>query len=228
MERAPGRADRAALRSRDPLRLGEEGRLNLARALADLLPAVHAVDVERFEAALGPTPADPAACEIDRWSQEIERARRESQPGLAYLAAWLDEQRPPPPPRPALVHGDFRPANVLVGDDGRITALLDWEFAHLGDPAEDLGWYTTPLYAQEHGIPDRWSTQDFLDRCGAGDVSPERLRFWQVLALFKLSAIALIGVASFLSAESDRASGPVDALVRTAVAATRSPSRGRT
>ncbi len=40
-----------------------------------------------------------------------------------------------------LVHGDFGPNNVLL--DGRaqtVTAVLDWEWAHAGDPVEDLAW----------------------------------------------------------------------------------------
>ena len=38
-----------------------------------------------------------------------------------------------------VVHGDFGPQNVLV-DDRRISALVDWEFAHIGRPVEDLAW----------------------------------------------------------------------------------------
>ena len=45
---------------------------------------------------------------------------------------------------PVLVHADFKPGNILLDGD-RITALLDWELAHLGDPLEDLGWVTQPL-----------------------------------------------------------------------------------
>ncbi len=41
----------------------------------------------------------------------------------------------------ALVHGDFGPNNVLIDPRSfAVTALLDWEFAHLGDPIEDLAW----------------------------------------------------------------------------------------
>ncbi len=40
---------------------------------------------------------------------------------------------------PVLVHGDFGPQNVVIEDD-RITALVDWEFAHIGQPVEDLAW----------------------------------------------------------------------------------------
>ena len=40
-----------------------------------------------------------------------------------------------------LVHGDFGPNNILIDPESfEITALLDWEFAHLGDPIEDLAW----------------------------------------------------------------------------------------
>ena len=40
---------------------------------------------------------------------------------------------------PVIVHGDFGPQNVLI-EGGRITALVDWEFAHVGQPVEDLAW----------------------------------------------------------------------------------------
>ena len=40
-----------------------------------------------------------------------------------------------------LVHGDFGPQNVLIDHEAnRVTALLDWEFAHLGSSIEDLAW----------------------------------------------------------------------------------------
>ena len=40
-----------------------------------------------------------------------------------------------------LVHGDYGPNNVLLDPaTSEITAVLDWEWAHAGDPAEDLAW----------------------------------------------------------------------------------------
>ena len=48
----------------------------------------------------------------------------------------------PRPLRLSLVHGDFNPANFLY-DNGRVTALIDWENSRGGDPREDLGWMTT-------------------------------------------------------------------------------------
>lgn len=40
-----------------------------------------------------------------------------------------------------IVHGDFGPQNLLVTPNlDRALALLDWEWAHLGEPVEDLAW----------------------------------------------------------------------------------------
>jgi aminoglycoside phosphotransferase (APT) family kinase protein len=55
--------------------------------------------------------------------------------------AWLAE-RLPDAPASALVHGDFRSGNFIVGRDG-LRAVLDWELAHLGHPMEDIGWLCT-------------------------------------------------------------------------------------
>jgi aminoglycoside phosphotransferase (APT) family kinase protein len=43
------------------------------------------------------------------------------------------------PRAPTLVHSDFNPKNILVGQDGRVTAILDWEFAMAADPLIDFG-----------------------------------------------------------------------------------------
>lgn len=217
MERSPGRTDRAMLRSRDPLDLGLSGRMAVARALPGLLAGVHRVEAAPLATFLAEPPADPAAAEIARWEAEIERVRLEPQPELALVALWLWEHRPAPPARVALVHGDFRPANVLVGGDASVTVLLDWEFAHLGDPAEDLGWYTSSIYRLEHFLDDAWGPADFLaayEAAGGTVPTPERLRFWQVLAGFKLGAIALAGIHSFVSGTTDRAAAPAAGLLR--------------
>lgn len=56
------------------------------------------------------------------------------------LDAFLTLRRNKPRPLPlSLIHGDFNPANFLYAD-GRVTALIDWENARVGDPREDLGW----------------------------------------------------------------------------------------
>jgi tRNA A-37 threonylcarbamoyl transferase component Bud32 len=52
----------------------------------------------------------------------------------------LGESYGPPREGSVLVHGDFGPQNMLFAATGQLVALVDWEFAHLGDPIEDLAW----------------------------------------------------------------------------------------
>jgi aminoglycoside phosphotransferase (APT) family kinase protein len=60
-------------------------------------------------------------------------------PAFAELLAWLKLERPEPPSRLSLVHGDLWPANVLVKGKA-ITGLVDWTMGAIGDPALDLGF----------------------------------------------------------------------------------------
>ncbi len=96
------------------------------------------------------TPGDvPALAAPSSWDayidEQIGRWRAladnyvEALPIISYLAAWMDHHRPPPLPL-RLVHGDPQAANVIVDGHGD-WHLIDWEFARIGDPREDLGYY---------------------------------------------------------------------------------------
>ena len=70
---------------------------------------------------------------------------------MAHRAfAWLKRNQPKACRR-RLVHGDYRLGNFLEQND-RITAILDWELVHLGDPVEDLGWAFLPQYRGGTGL----------------------------------------------------------------------------
>jgi aminoglycoside phosphotransferase (APT) family kinase protein len=64
---------------------------------------------------------------------------------------WLRQHRPDEGPR-CLVHGDFRNGNLLVDERG-LSAVLDWELAHIGYPAEDLGYICGNVW--RFGRPDK-------------------------------------------------------------------------
>ena len=74
---------------------------------------------------------------------------------------------------PVLVHGDFGPQNVLI-DDGRITALVDWEFAHIGQPVEDLAWAEWIVRMHHPDAVD--ALPELLDASGLGIEWPARHR----------------------------------------------------
>jgi len=110
-------------------------------------------------------------------------------PAIEYGLWWLRAQRPEP--LPAVVnHGDFRIGNVVVSG-GRLVALLDWEFAHLSDPREDLAW---PLIrAWRFGRDDRRfggfeDVEPVLERYANAtgrDVAVADLYWWEVLGNVK-------------------------------------------
>jgi aminoglycoside phosphotransferase (APT) family kinase protein len=68
-----------------------------------------------------------------------EAASVNSDPTWRYIAAWLEANKPPPLPL-RLTHGDPQAPNIMIDHDGNYL-VVDWEFAAIGDPREDLGWY---------------------------------------------------------------------------------------
>ena len=120
----------------------EAARQVLAGQMGAALAALHRVDVDRFglRELLPAPPAgrSPALLNIEQAEEDLDRIG-EPHPGIELVLRWLRRHEPPPPARLVLVHGDFRIGNMMVTREG-LSGVLDWEFAHLGDPAEDLAW----------------------------------------------------------------------------------------
>ena len=105
------------------------------------------------------------------------------------------------------LHGDFKAGNVLLTGD-EVSLVLDWETVHLGDPQEDLGWVTNPLRAREHRIEGMWEPDDLVARWAEKTgLTPdsEAIRWWRVLANFKLCVIVLTGTHAFVNGQLDQA-----------------------
>lgn len=209
-----GVADRKALTEENHLGLNLEQRIRLARELCCFLARLHIVELDT-SALDTPAAVTPAHSVLDEWELRMQQVALEPQPDLYFVLGWLRAHVPSCNPS-VLVHGDFRPGNVLV-QDGRLRVVLDWETAHLGDPLEDLGWHFAPYYRREHFIPGHWEPVDFLAEY-AGitgvKVDTEALEFWVVLALFKICVIALGGIEAFCSGSSERVMSPAPRLFR--------------
>ena len=83
----------------------------------------------------------------------------------------------------SLVHGDLRFGNLLHSQ-GRLTALLDWEMTHLGDPIEDLGWVYRDLWSPATSLSFDGFLAAYVE-AGGGPVDPDHLRWYQVLSEVK-------------------------------------------
>ena len=189
-ERAPGTADIRGLRRAD----GDGAVASVARQLAAAAARLHAVDTRPFTHLPAAEPGSTALTQLQRWEDQFRRQRLEPPPELVYLFAWL-RRRPPRARRISVVHGDLRFGNLLYDGD-RLTALLDWEMVHLGDPVEDLGWVYRALWSPERAVPFDAFLAAYAE--AGGDVpDPEHLRWYQVFAEVKHATISLTAGRSF-------------------------------
>lgn len=177
----------------------------LSERFCDTAAAFHSVDVAALPLE---RPADWDAylgSVIGSWSA-AERAHLESDPFMRYMGAWLSAHRPPPAPF-ALVHGDFQLANVLVAPSGEFS-VVDWEFAHVGDPREDLGWskaVATVAPPDLVGEDEAAFCARYRERTGLGPevVNPLTLAYFSVLAAARIYSTLLVQLAAFAEGRND-------------------------
>jgi len=140
------------------------------------------------------TPEGAALAQLAQWEEQFDRQRLEPHPSLAYAFSWL-RSNAPIASHISVVHGDLRFGNLLYDDD-RLTALVDWEMVHLGDPVEDLGWVYRRIWTPERSLP----FEEFLaayEHEAARPVDRETLRWYQAFSEAKHAMISLTAARSF-------------------------------
>lgn len=170
----------------------------------DTLIALHQVDVNATGLAhLGKGPGYPRR-QIEGWSERYRRARTWNVPRGESVMRWL-EANLPPSERVCVVHNDFRFDNVVLDRDDptRVTGVLDWEMATIGDPLMDLGnslaywiqadddFIARSTRRQPTHLPGMLTRDEvvayYANRTG---ITIENWPFYEVYGLFRLSAIA--------------------------------------
>jgi aminoglycoside phosphotransferase (APT) family kinase protein len=187
LERVPGEDLRKAL-ARDVV----DDRPALGRSIAEAQAAIHAVDPNRLDGGLDTGTDDPIGREIARWADLVAHDDEDPSPLLRAAAGWLAANQPAATEQ-RLVHGDLKANNLLVRG-GQLTAVLDWELVHVGDPHADLAW--TLLWTTDADIVNGLlGAEDYLAAYEAASgrrVDRDVLRFWELHALVKLAAILRI------------------------------------
>ncbi len=182
----------------------------LCRTFLDVLVELHQVDPG--QAGLGSLDRGPGyvARQVGGWSKRFRAARTDDVGDYEQVMTWLDEHQPDDVAS-RVVHNDFRLDNVVLGPPAagsvplRVTGVLDWEMATLGDPLMDLGgalayWIQADddedylaIRRQPSHVPGMLTRAEmvayYAERSGF-EVSPEQWRFYEVFGLFRLGVIA--------------------------------------
>jgi len=197
MERVPGRADFDKIA--DP-----EERLRIATHFMECLAQLHALSPEKLELSdlrVPRTPQEHASLELDASEKLLASLTSRREPLLSFALGWLRRNLPERVERTALLQGDTGPGNFLF-HEGRVSAVLDWEFAHFGDPLEDLGWICVRDVATPFG--DLGAVFRLYERLSGVPLDLARVRYYRVAALVRTIA-ALVVANQTLDANADAA-----------------------
>jgi len=164
----------------------EEIRPRLAHECGVILAKLHAIDPVATGLAQDLKTVSTESFVREMW--ERYQSYGSAMPMIDYTARWLLDNLPPESTA-KLVHNDFRNGNLMVTPQG-VTAVLDWELAHLGDPIRDLGWICTNSWRfgnREMPVGGFGRLEDLLDgyeSVSGTRVAEEHVHFWEVFGSF--------------------------------------------
>ena len=167
------------------------------RRFIDSIAAVHRIDWRGSAVAAVARGHDATLADEVAWWRAYVDWSSDGQPlgPLVTALEWCAAQCPVNEPAPSLLWGDPRLGNVIVGPDGDLRALLDWELATIGPGEMDLAWYlvlddalTTMVHRRVPGFPDRDATVDrYQEQLGR---AVEDLAWHEVFALTRAFAVS--------------------------------------
>jgi aminoglycoside phosphotransferase (APT) family kinase protein len=199
------RLDGVILRKELPFELAPAEAATLCEHAWEALVRLHDVDVSSVpglaELARG---EGYVARQVTGWSDRLGRAATDDLGDWSDLTAWLAERQPPDTGQ-CLIHNDWRFDNlVLDRAELRVTGVLDWEMATVGDPLMDLGgalayWiqadddaFFRDFRRQPTTSPGMWTREEVVDWYCARRGIPmtlDRWRFYEAFGLFRLAVI---------------------------------------
>ncbi len=139
--------------------------------------------------------------ELAHWEAILDDGEDVVEPILRGAIRWLRRNPPTEPAKPAIVHGDYRSGNFLFLPDGSISAVLDWEMCHVGDPLEDIVWAINPMWTMERHFPLDEGLSIWEQASGL-KVDRAALEWWRLFAAVKACAIWTTAEASFQDGKS--------------------------
>jgi aminoglycoside phosphotransferase (APT) family kinase protein len=172
----------------------------VAESLVDGLADLHRVDPAVVGLDDLGRPEGFVSRQIEGWTKRWQAAATRPVADMEISSDLLAELMRPAQ-RVAILHNDYKLDNTMIGDDGTLVAVFDWDMSTRGDPLVDAG--TLLAYWAQPGDP---TYPVFGDRAVAiGDVMPKTevrqryaertgfdltdIAFYEALALFRIAVI---------------------------------------
>ena len=155
------------------------------------LSRIHRSDV----GAAPDVPRRDNSAELDFWDDYLSWSSGGSPvPALVDAVSWCRRHQPVTEPSPALLWGDARFENAVIGDDLEVLAVLDWDMTSIGAPEHDLAWFTSLDLTMERifgerldAFPDRVGTIALFEECAGRPV--QDLDWYETLAMVRSTAV---------------------------------------
>jgi aminoglycoside phosphotransferase (APT) family kinase protein len=184
-------------------RLDPAARRGAALDLARTLARLHEVDLDGAGLGALRRPGSLAERQLRRWTGQWNASKTRELPAIDELAARLARGRPDEREQ-VLVHGDYHLGNTIVGRDGAVLAVVDWELCTVGDPLADVGlmiayWNEMAIAARREdalfrepvtalaGFPADGELAAEYERATGRDLT--ELGFWVAFAYWKVAII---------------------------------------
>ena len=137
--------------------LDDSQRERIWNEAVDTIATIHRLDWQALSMEfllrpeLGDTPLQQELNEYQSYVDWIEERAGRDYPDLQKALDWLQANQPEDEPT-ALCWGDARAGNLLIDTGTKISAILDWEMARLGNPVHDISWWLALDYALGEGL----------------------------------------------------------------------------
>src|SRR3984957_8203139 len=154
------------------------------------LAALHALDAAALDLPAFPrvgSIAEAVVAELDEWERLLAARGGTPDPALLFSLRWLRDPIPAYDGPLVLVQGDTGPGNFMYLG-GRVTAVVDWELAHLGDPMDDIAWLS--LRATQEPFTDFPTRLREYETLSGNHIDEARVHYYRVMAETKLQVMS--------------------------------------
>ncbi len=163
------------------------------RELAKMLAKLHQVPPESLGFKPAASDSDSLKSLIEQYQKKWRDNATRASPVVDYAFSWALRECARDAGSSSFVHGDAGPYNLLVEGDA-LRAILDWEFAHVGDPAEDLG--VARIYAETCLPWDEFMT--IYLAAGGQPVAESRIRLGMLTQFLKGTTLVAASGRNFI------------------------------